>query len=72
MITKGKRGYTAVGQTNYFERVGQTASKFAERIVGAFKDMLDQAVTTFSVSILTKEKENALALRKYDKVERTL
>ena len=39
---------------------------------GAFKDMLDQVVTTFSVSILTKEKENALALRKYDKVERTL
>lgn len=72
MITKGKRGYTAVGQTNYFERAGHTASKFAERIVGAFKDMLDQAVTTFSVSILTKEKENALALRKYDKVERTL
>ena len=34
--------------------------------------MLDQAVTTFSVSILTKEKGNALALRKYDKVERTL
>lgn len=34
--------------------------------------MLDQVVTTFSVSILTKEKENALALRKYDKVERTL
>ena len=39
---------------------------------GAFKDMLDQVVTTFSVSILTKEKGNALALRKYDKVERTL
>lgn len=34
--------------------------------------MLDQAVTTFSVSILTKEEENALALRKYDKVETTL
>ena len=29
--------------------------------------MLDQVVTTFSVSILTKEKGNALALRKYDK-----
>lgn len=34
--------------------------------------MLDQVVTTLSVSILTKEKGNALALRKYDKVERTL
>lgn len=34
--------------------------------------MLDQVVTTFSVSILTKEKGNALVLRKYDKVERTL
>ena len=41
MITKGKHGYTAVGQNNYFERAGQTASKFAKRIVGAFKDMLD-------------------------------
>ena len=39
---------------------------------GVFKDMLDQVVTTFSVSILTKEKGNAPALRKYDKVERTL
>ena len=64
MTTKRKRGYKAVGQNNYFEIAGQTASKFAERIVGAFKDMPDQAVTTFSVSILTKEKENALALRK--------
>ena len=71
MITKGKRGYTAVGQTTILkERVRQLPN--AERIVGVFKDMLDQAVTTFSVSILTKEKENALALRKYDKVERTL
>lgn len=34
--------------------------------------MLDQVVTTLSVSILTKEKGNALALRKYDKVDRTL
>lgn len=34
--------------------------------------MLDQVVTTLSVSILTKEKGNALAFRKYDKVERTL
>ena len=41
MITKGKLGYTAVGQNNYFERAGQAASKFAKRIVGAFKDMLD-------------------------------
>ena len=49
MTTKRKRAYKAVGQNNYFEIAGQTASKFAERIVRAFKDMPDQAVTTFSI-----------------------